>query len=389
MRVVTRRVGDPVQLLAGERAVRLLVVDARRRPAVVQRDGVGTTVEVEIGDVDCSGNVRARVRDGGVERTAAVLREHRHERARPVPSVGQDDVVPAVARDVADTDAGRQHVRPHPVLDGRAEAAAGELRQDAELRNGVQLPRHDHEVVAPVAGDVGDLEVLAASVLRRVLDRRREAAVTVVEQNAHGVFAPPHACNVQSIVVVQPAEPDLVGVGHLNDGRRAEQSGRQLREDLDPVAVERQDHVGPAVTCHVPDGHRLGQRAQVCGSRVRDGARECPARLPNEDEEAEVVRRVVVVPGRHHDVVAAVARDVADRDGVRKRADRNRLVGRELRPRRGQARAGGRRNASRRCIPREAHGEQRHEQRDADDPPTPHSVSTVAGCPRVSHARQL
>ena len=71
----------------------------------------------------------------------------------------------------------------------------------------------------------------------RIDGRRPQASGTVVEQDADGVRPPADAATSSRRVSVELAKADLVRVGDaVNEG--AAECPRQLREHLDPEAVE-------------------------------------------------------------------------------------------------------------------------------------------------------
>src|SRR5213078_4067893 len=114
------------------------------------------------------------------------------ERSRPVAAVADDDVLAAVARDVADADAGCESeaaADADAVRHRRCKGAPRQLRNDYEVRPETLSAHHD-EVVEAVARDVADLEILVAAVRGRVLLRGVEAAMPVVEEDI-GCIRPP------------------------------------------------------------------------------------------------------------------------------------------------------------------------------------------------------
>ena len=102
----------------------------------------------------------------------------------PVPD---NDVGTAVARHVADADraeradAERRAKRPHV-----AETTARELGQHAHSGRETRAGQHD-DVVAPVTGHVGDLEIVVGGVQHRVDDRGAEVSGSVVEKDVRPV----------------------------------------------------------------------------------------------------------------------------------------------------------------------------------------------------------
>ena len=126
-------------------------------------DHVGATVARHVRDLDRLGDVGARVGDGGGERAARGLREHREPGRRPVAAVRGDDVGPAVARDVTHADAVGERAARHGGRGRGREPATGELGEHLDVGHEALAGHHD-DVVAAVAAHVGRLEVVLAVV---------------------------------------------------------------------------------------------------------------------------------------------------------------------------------------------------------------------------------
>ena len=205
----------------------------------------------------------------------------------------------------------------------------GKLREHAHVGHG-SLARHHDEIVTPVAAHVGCLEIVVAGVLYGVHDGRLQAARAVVQQQAHRIRSPADAGDVETSVTVELPETDLVAVRGGGQGRRPERSRHELRKHLHALTVEADHDIGAAVSRDVSDPDRLRAPA----GQVRNGRGERAVRLLGEDEDVKIVERIEVVARREHDVVSAVARNVADRHGLRPRAHPGRLVGLEESPER-------------------------------------------------------
>ena len=147
------------------------------------RDDVRPAVSVHVGYLDRGRDVVAFVLDRSAESAGRALRENGDERGALVASVADDDVVVAVARHVTDADAvcePEAAADADAVLGLRRKPRGRQLCKDVEVGT-ESLPRHDHDVVETVAGNVTDLEVLVAVLLRRVLNRSSETADAVVQ----------------------------------------------------------------------------------------------------------------------------------------------------------------------------------------------------------------
>jgi len=161
----------------------------------------------------------------------------------------------------------------------------GQLREDADVRDGVELARHHDEIVASVGG----LEVVVPTVLRRVGDRGAKAAAPVVEEDADGVRSPPDPGDVEGRVAVQPADPDLVAVGGRRRDRGAERAVGQLREDLHADPVERATTTSARQSPVMSDRDRRSRRRRPPPpARSRRGWPHTPRTAP---ERGEAVRR--------------------------------------------------------------------------------------------------
>ena len=268
VRVVVRGVRDRIEHFGGEGPVRQLAVDASFVPTTVERDDICPAIEVDIGDLHWLGDVVARGAGRSGQGPSSGLEEDADVGGRRVAAVARHDVIAAIAVDIADPDAVRVLVCADAILGSRAEPAARQLRDNADIRGGIRLSRHDDEIVTPVAGDVGDLKVVVARVLRRVDGRDAETADTVAEQDGHGVRTPADAGDVEVCIAVEVPEADPIAVRRRRHCRSTESSGGILREDLDAEASDTEHDVRATVTGHVADRDRFGPVGVGRASRV-------------------------------------------------------------------------------------------------------------------------
>jgi hypothetical protein len=286
----------PENLDAVVRAVR----DHQVRPAVAVH-----VRDVHVGDASV-GRVPRRRAVAGRPRCAARPDQHGH--ALGGGQVGGHEVLPAVAVQVGDldpVDGGRRLVRRR--RSERAEAAA----RVAEQYRDPLLGRH-RQVVPAVVVQVADRDRVRerAGVVGR---RRQEAAVLLLEEHPDVVRAPVHQGEVWPPVAVQipDGRGERPGAGFGIRRRRAEGAAAVAVEDADRRREGRRGgHVATAVEVDVPD---------------RDLAELGPERVPRRRLQRAAGPRqqhgdVVGGDVARHDVGAAVAVQVAERERLDARA---------------------------------------------------------------------
>ena len=303
-------------------------IDAGLQPAAVERDDVCSSITVQIAHLDGCRDVVRRVADRRCEDPACRLVEDGDPRRRPVSPVGRDDVRAAVTRHVADTDAVGIDLVADAIRRGRSEAAARELGEHADVRRGVELAGHHDDVVAPVAADVGDLEVVVPGVLDTGDVRCAKMACAVVEEDADGAGPPPDRGNVEPCVRIKIAEAELEAIGRRDQRRRPKRATGDLRKDLDPETRRAHDHIGEPIAGDITDGDRLERVRPGTGRCVRSDRAQAAVGLSRHDEDPIVGEAEVA---GHDDVGSSVAGDVADGDCLTVASECDRLRRREER----------------------------------------------------------
>ena len=232
-----------------------------------------------------------------------LLGEHAEARPRHVATADHGHVGPPVPVHV-----GQGHalaLRVARMLRGSGECAAGEL---GEHQGDGAVARDD--VPAPVAGDVGHLRLPLA--LGADDDGRREVAgaETLQEDQAGGGVR--HevelavAVDIDGLDRLRSRQGDRLAIG---------QCAVALEEDVERMPVGH-DGVGLAVPVEVAGGQSQVGHPAVLGLQHVDAVEPSVRPL---GEEVDVVRlgQVVGVLGTDHDVVATVAGEVPDGDGLR------------------------------------------------------------------------
>ena len=247
---------------------------------------------------------------------------------------------PAVCANTASPDAGRlppneatTSLRPSPVTSPtpmpwvssppgteyggrRGEPAAGELGEHLDVGHEALAGHHD-DVVAAVAADVGDLEVVPAVVRhgdrRRRDERRRPGSRTRSPCRSPTRSRPRRGAASPSRL---PSRTRRLSM-RRGEGRGAERAVGELREHLDADVARRPTttSVRPSPVTS-PRASEPGRSGYVPAVAYRTGAPSVPPATCGRHDELEVDGRVGAVAGRRDDVGEAVAGHVADRDRV-------------------------------------------------------------------------